>query len=73
MSGARSEQKPGGIREWYIVGWGNLGRKSVETMKKNRKTETGCEGVAEWKRDQKKPQTVTVCLCWISTSSLSES
>jgi len=54
MSGARSEQKPGGIREWYIVGWGNLGRKSVETMKKNRKTETGCEGVVEWKRDQNK-------------------
>lgn len=54
MSGARSEQKPGGIREWYIVGWGNLGRKRVETMKKNRKTETGCEGVVEWKRGQNK-------------------
>lgn len=63
MSGARSEQKPGGIREWYIVGSGNLGRKSVETMKKNRKTETGCEGVVEWKKGIKRNPKQLQCVC----------
>lgn len=42
-------------------------------MKKNRKRETGWEGAAEWKRDQKKLQAVTVHLCWISISYLSDS
>lgn len=51
------EQKLGGIREWYIVGWGTGGRKRVDMNYESEQKKK------DWLCDQKKFQTFAVHLC----------